>query len=71
MKIRGDINLKFTEEGMKIDMKDFNINNFCIDNVFRHIEKKRKKLLKKADKEEKKKIDISNDDEMYTIEINV
>lgn len=53
MKIHGDIKLKFTEEGMKLDVKDLNINNFCIDNVFKHIEKKRKKGLKKDNKKTK------------------
>lgn len=71
MKISGDINLKFTEEGLKIDMKDFNINNFCIDNVFKEVDKKRKKILKKSDKKEKNKKSESSDDDMLNIEIVV
>lgn len=73
MRISGEASLKFNEEGMKLEVKNLNINNFCIDNVFKYIDKKHKKLMKKAEKNETREIakESSNNDGMYVIEINV
>lgn len=73
MKLNGEINLKFDERGLNLNVKNLNINNFCLDKVFKHIEKKHKKKLAKEAKTNKETTTpvVDPNEGYYVIEINV
>lgn len=69
-----DADIKFDENGVSINVKKFDINNFTIDKVFKHIDKicgKKSKKEKKLSKTENISNPLNENDDEYLIEIQL
>lgn len=69
MGLSADINIDISEKGVKLTVKDVNVNSFVIDNVFKKLDKFRKKKSKMLDKTTT--VSDVNNDGYYTIDIKV
>lgn len=72
MGISADFNIDISEKGVKLTVKDVNVNSFVIDNVFKKLDKFRKKKDKnKLCSKNQVTSNSESNDGYYTIDIKV
>ena len=69
MGIRVDFNVDISEKGVKLELKNVDVNNFTIDKIFKKIDKKVKKF-KNSRKKTTEKLQ-SSEEGYYNIDIKV